>query len=245
MGKAASKLEARRINIDCFLRFSKSDSLKKELLDYYEILKKCKFSMHCCKSLKKDPSEKLQAKLDVDLIFKGLMAAESRTRRTNFSLRGYIFQSTRPHLNGDPFYHCNPISIWTDDDIWEYIHKYDVPYSPLYDIEYTDYKNGVHKKIKRNGCYGCATDILFQNDHMSILRQTHSQLWKAVMNYGMADELQNLAKCGVNGSYQEAGYYDKDYIIEHRQCVFDDMADYIPETLMFEYDEEIDRDYAT
>jgi len=36
LGKAASKLTARRINIDCFLKFSNSESEKLETLEYYD-----------------------------------------------------------------------------------------------------------------------------------------------------------------------------------------------------------------
>lgn len=38
----------------------------------------------------------------------------------------------------------NPIIDWTDDDIWEFIHEYDIPYCELYDEGY-----------KRLGCIGC------------------------------------------------------------------------------------------
>lgn len=146
LGKARSKLKARRINIDCFLRFSKSISKNPKLLAYYELLKQVKFSQACCDILKKEPSERLQAELDVDVIFKGLMAAESRTRQTNFITRGYLFESHRDHLKGDSFWHCNPLSIWTDDDIWAYIHRFNVPYATLYDMGWTD-------KIKKEGYY--------------------------------------------------------------------------------------------
>lgn len=39
LGKAKSKLKARRINIDCFLRFSKSQSEDQTLLNYYQLLR--------------------------------------------------------------------------------------------------------------------------------------------------------------------------------------------------------------
>jgi len=238
MGKAASKLDARRINIDCFLRFSQSISAKEDLLKYYDILRECRFSQHCCKLLKKDPSERMQAKLDVDVIFKGLMAAESRTRLTNFSTRGYLFKSSRTHLENDSFYHCNPISIWTDSDIWAYIHKYDVPYSPLYDMGYIDNK-GVEHKIQRNGCFGCATDILFKNNHMSMLRQTHKKLWDAVMNYGMANELKKLTTLRSNGYPTIVNLLEADALLETRPCAFDDMEKVIDTTgIKEEYDSE-------
>lgn len=38
----------------------------------------------------------------------------------------------------------NPIVDWDDGDVWEFIHKYDVPYCKLYDEGY-----------KRLGCIGC------------------------------------------------------------------------------------------
>lgn len=207
LGKAASKLDARRINIDCFLRFSESASNKEELLQYYDVLKECKFSQHCCKLLKKDPSERMQAELDVDVIFKGLMASESRTRRTNFATRGYLYKSHRDHLGDDPFYHCNPLQIWTDDDIWEYIRLFDVPYAPLYDITWTDSK-GVEHKIPRNGCFGCATDILFRDNHLEALRHTHPSQYKALMNYGMDEQLKKLFYARGSGTDTIKGVFE-------------------------------------
>lgn len=239
LGKAASKLDARRINIDCFLEFSESATNKDELLKYYDVLRECKFSQHCCKQLKKQPSEKLQAELDVDVIFKGLMAAESKTRLTNFSTRGYLFKSHRPHLDNDPFYHCNPISIWTDDDIWEYIHKYNVPYSTLYDIEY---ENSRHEKckIKRNGCIGCATDILYKDNHLSVLRRTHPSLYNALMKNGMANEIKKLYETRTNGIPSIIDIYnDTEQLLDVRPCAFDDIGEKLDKSgIDDEYDPE-------
>ena len=38
----------------------------------------------------------------------------------------------------------NPIINWTDEEVWEYIRKYELKYNPLYDMGY-----------KRVGCVGC------------------------------------------------------------------------------------------
>lgn len=38
----------------------------------------------------------------------------------------------------------NPIIDWTDEDVWEFLHEYNVPYCKLYDEGY-----------KRLGCIGC------------------------------------------------------------------------------------------
>lgn len=220
LGKAFSKLKAHRINIDCFLRYSSSQSDDPKLLAYYDILRQVKISQACCDTLKKEPSERLQAELDIDVIFKGLMAAESRSRQTNFISRGYLFKSSRPHLGGDPFYHCNPLSIWTDDDIWEYIRRFRVPYSPLYDMGWTDEK-GVHHRIKRNGCMGCATDLLFPNNHMAMLRRTHSKQWFAFMRAGMADEIRKLQQAKANGQLSLLDVYDTKDLLDLRPCAFD------------------------
>ena len=220
LGKARSKLKARRINIDCFLRFSKSESEDPKLLKYYELLKQVKFSQACCDILKKEPSERVQAELDVDVIFKGLMAAESRPRQMNFVTRGYLFKSSRPHLGGDPFWHCNPISIWTDDDIWAYIRRFNVPYSKLYDMGWTD-REGKYHKIKRNGCIGCGTDLLYPNNHMSMLRRTHPKQWEIFMRRGMAAEIQKIQLAIRDRQLSLFDVYDAKDLLDIRPCIFD------------------------
>jgi 3'-phosphoadenosine 5'-phosphosulfate sulfotransferase (PAPS reductase)/FAD synthetase len=220
LGKARSKLKARRINIDCFLRFSESQSEDPKLLAYYKLLKQVKFSQACCDFLKKEPSERLQAELDVDVIFKGLMAAESRTRQKNFITRGYLFKSHRDRLGDDPFWHCNPLSIWTDDDIWAYIKRFNVPYASLYDMGWTD-RNGVYHKIKRNGCIGCGTDLLYPNNHMATLRRTHPKQWETFMRRGMAAEIQKIQVAMRNGQLSLFDVYDVGDLLEIRPCIFD------------------------
>ncbi|MEG2274666.1 MAG: hypothetical protein RSC44_04965, partial [Clostridia bacterium] len=82
--------------------------------------------------------------------------------------------------------------IWTDDDIWDYIHRFSVPYSALYDMQYFT-PNGEVCKIKRNACVGCATDIAFADNHLAALRQTHPILWKGYMlKTGLGDEIMKL-----------------------------------------------------
>lgn len=247
LGKAFSKLKAHRINIDCFLTYSESKSKKPELEKYYDILRQVKISQACCDILKKEPSEKMQADLDVDVIFKGLMAAESRTRQTNFLSRGYLFESHRDHLpDGDSFWHCNPLSIWTDDDIWEYIRIFDVPVSSLYEMGWED-ENGEFHVIPRNGCMACGTDLLYPNNHLATLRRTHPTAWKVFMKKGMAAEIQKLQQAKRNGQLSVMDYIgDADYLVENRPCAFDRidrviMDDLTRDSGITEYDpEELD-----
>lgn len=240
LGKAASRLTARRINIDCFLRFSGSVSDKEETLEYYDLLRNVKTSNHCCSILKKEPSERKQAELGIDVVMKGLMAEESHSRLLSFATRGYIFESHRPHA--PKFYHVSPLGIWTEEDIWQYIYRYDVPYSPLYDIEYTDSK-GDCRCIKRNGCVGCCTDIAFKDNHMSVLRQTHPELWRHYMETGLGDELMKLYKYKGNGRVNYLSIArDISDAIEVRPCVFDDLGERLisDSVTSSEYDSEID-----
>ena len=225
LGKAASKLTARRINIDCFLKFSNSESEKLETLEYYDLIRQVKTSNHCCSILKKEPSEKKQAELGVDVIMKGLMAAESHSRLLSFATRGYIFASHRPHA--PEFYHVSPLGIWQDEDIWEYIRKYDVPYAPLYDITYTNSKGKICN-IKRNGCVGCCTDIAFKDNHMSVLRQTHPERWEQQMRSGLGEQLMNLQKYKGNGRVNYLNVAKNiESVIDTRPCAFDDIGDRI------------------
>lgn len=241
LGKAASKLTARRINIDCFLRFSKSESEKPETLEYYELIRHVKTSNHCCAILKKEPSEKKQAELGIDVILKGLMAEESHSRLLSFATRGYIFESSRPHA--PKFYHVSPLGIWTDEDIWQYIYRYDVPYSPLYDIEYKNRK-GETCHIKRNGCVGCCTDIAFPDNHMSILRQTHPQRWEQQMKSGLGDELMKLQRYKGNGrvNYLNIAKNIGD-ALDMRPCAFDEIGERITadQLTQSEYDSEYEQ----
>lgn len=224
LGKSKSKLDAKRINIDCFLRFSESASESPELMEYYRMLRHVKISQHCCKELKKVPSERAQAEHDVDVIFKGLMGTESRTRKISFITRGYIIKSHRDHLpDGDAFYHVSPMATWSDDDVWEYIRHYNVPYSPLYDMGYRD-SRGVEHKIARNGCMGCATGIAFADNSIAMLRRTHSTAWEAVMHAGMAEQLRTLRQFKADGSISLLDLMPVEDVMEMRPCAFDTVS---------------------
>ena len=223
LGKSWSLLDARRINIDTFLRFSQSSSDSQKLLDYYFILRHVKISQHCCRVLKKEPSQRVQENLGVDLIFKGLMASESRSRAKNFLTRGYLFEGAKKkYLHEDPFYHCQPLAIWNTEDIWNYIRTYDVPYSPLYDMTYIS-QDGSKQHIKRNGCLGCGTDFNYKDNHLSTLRQTHRSAWKSIMRAGMGQQIRNLQRAMKAGQMNIFDTVDTNELIDIQPCVFDDV----------------------
>jgi len=223
LGKSWSKLDAHRINIDTFLACSRSESEKPELLEYYKILKQVKISQHCCWTLKKEPSGLVQAELGVDLVFKGLMASESRTRAKNFLTRGYLFEGKkRDYLHGQPFFHCQPLAIWTDEDIWAYIRRFQVPYASLYDVTFHTI-DGKVEHVRRNGCLGCATDFGYKSNHMFVLRQTHRRAWETIMRAGMAQEIRNLQRAMRSGQMTIFDVFTAEELIEAQPCILDDM----------------------
>ena len=222
LGKSYSKLNARRINVDTFLRFSQSTSNDPALLAYYNVLRQVKISQHCCKVLKKDPAKRVQRELGIDLIFKGLMASESHSRAVNFLSRGWLFEGAKQsYLDGRPFFHCQPLATWTDDDIWAYIRRYDVPYAPLYDMTYTAL-DGSTQTIRRNGCIGCATDFGYRNNHLYILRQTHPKQWRAVMKAGIAQQIRNLQRA-LRTQDTLFDLFPTDELLDAQPCIFDDL----------------------
>jgi hypothetical protein len=223
LGKAWSRLKARRINIDTFLRFSESGSEDESLLRYYDMLGKVKISQACCDVIKKEPSEAMQSTLGVDLIFKGLMAEESRARTKNFLSRGYLFQGAKKrYLANERIWHCQPLAIWTEEDIWKYIHRFNVPYADLYDISYTA-ADGTMQTISRNGCLGCGTDLLFPNNHMAALRRTHPKAWQSFMSQGMAEEIRRLQLAMRNGQMGLFDLFSAPELMEIQPCIFDDL----------------------
>ncbi|MBR1555708.1 MAG: phosphoadenosine phosphosulfate reductase family protein [Oscillospiraceae bacterium] len=254
LGKAVSKLDAHRINVECFLKYSQSGTDKDKLKEYYAVLKSCKFSQHCCKLLKKEPSERLQAELGVGMIFKGLMASESRTRMTSIATRGHIFAGHREHIQNGAFWHISPIALWTDADVWAYIHKYRMEYSPLYDMTYTA-DDGTVQHIQRNGCIMCGTDIQFRNNHLAVLRQTHPKAWESCMQkFGYQEQLYKLFRIKKNKNILDSctdegtrarlidRFGSMESLMHDRPCIYDEFGGLVDLTgtgLDSEYDAEV------
>lgn len=99
-----------------------------------------KISERCCYYLKKKPFHQFEKKTK-RVPFIGMMAGDSILRKQSFMRYGCnVFDSKRPQ--------SRPIMFWTEDNIWEYINKNNVPYSKIYD-----------KGEKRTGCMFCLFGI--------------------------------------------------------------------------------------
>jgi len=190
---------------------------KGELTGGYAIQAEVPIGSACCTLLKERPSQKLQKQLGVDGVFLGILASESRRRMFNFLEYGEWYYAKSQRM-----WKCHPLAIWTDEDIWAYIRRFDVPYASLYDMGYTNDK-GERVCHKRNGCMFCGMDIGFPNNHLAIMRRTHPKAWRILMvNKGLGRVLMQLRF--VLDDHQldmfEKTWSVEEYL-EHFPCVFD------------------------
>ena len=190
------------------------------LTGQYKIQAEIPISSACCTFLKERPSQKLQKQMGIECVFLGILASESRQRMFNFLKYGEYY-----YAKNQKMYKCHPLAIWTDDDIWAYIHKYKLPYAKLYDMGY--YNNfGEWIGHKRNGCMFCGMDLRFPNNHLSIMRRTHPKIWRFLMiKKGLGKVLMSLRFAIEEHQFdifeQMYGYKDVGEYLERFPCVFD------------------------
>jgi 3'-phosphoadenosine 5'-phosphosulfate sulfotransferase (PAPS reductase)/FAD synthetase len=110
-------------------------------------LVKCgfKISDKCCDILKKLPLDKY-AKESQRKPFTAMMSSESNSR-----LMQYKKQGCNAFNIGKPI--SWPMAFWNEDNIWEYIKKYDLPYSDIYD-----------KGETRTGCKYCMFGVHMEKE---------------------------------------------------------------------------------
>ncbi len=210
LGKDATKLDAPRININVFLKYSteKSEGNK----EYYDMISKfpdMRISHSCCNFIKEAPSQKLQKKLGCDTLFRGLLASESRRRTFTFLDYGFLYKGA------DKYLYSSPLAIFTDADIWAYINLKNCPYAELYDL--TDDKG--NNLFERNGCYVCGTGLAYEGNNIEILRKYYQVKWRRLMEYGMAKEMKTFA-CALCNDVK-LNLMESDYLLDNRPCAFD------------------------
>ena len=95
---------------------------------------------YCCDYMKERTGN------EGDTVFLGVRWLES-SKRSKLSMVGFWKGKTV----------VRPIIDWTDEEVWEYIHKYNLPYCELYD-----------KGFKRIGCIGCPLNSSTQVKELEI-----------------------------------------------------------------------------
>ena len=121
-----------------------------------------KVSAKCCDVMKKRPAH--QYNRDTGRCpYIGTRAEESQIREEAFKEMG-----ENNYSKGTPS--STPLSIWTEKDTWEYIKRYNLPYSKAYDMGYD-----------RTGCIFCMFGITQDRDRFLKLKATHPKQWAYCM----------------------------------------------------------------
>lgn len=118
----------------------------------------------CCNEMKKKPLGRY-AKASGRFSYIGTMASESHLRIQQWLKTGCnAFDAKRPT--------SMPLSFWLESDVWEYLRRYEVPYSSIYDMGY-----------ERTGCIFCAfgAHLDTQPTRFQRLQKTHPKLWRYCM----------------------------------------------------------------
>lgn len=133
-------------------------------------------SHKCCDIMKKKPVKKYEKETGKFPII-GTMASESQARKTAWKIHGCnAFDATRPT--------SQPLSFWTEQDVLEYIQRYNLSYAPVYGEIIKD-TNGRLKttKCNRTGCVFCAYGCHLEKEpnRFQRLKETHPKLWNYCM----------------------------------------------------------------
>lgn len=135
-----------------------------------------KISDKCCDVMKKKPAIKFEKETGMKPII-GTMAKESAQRKSNWIRYGCnAFDSDRPS--------SRPLSFWTEQDILQYIQRFNLEYASVYGDIVQD-ENGKYctTKCDRTGCIFCCFGIAQDKEpnRFQRLKETHPKLWNYCM----------------------------------------------------------------
>jgi 3'-phosphoadenosine 5'-phosphosulfate sulfotransferase (PAPS reductase)/FAD synthetase len=124
-----------------------------------------KVSDKCCDVMKKEPLLRY-AKETGRRPMTAVMAYESGMREKMYLKNGCNVFSGKNAIS-------MPMAFWVEDDIWKYIHKYDVEYSTIYDMG-----------EKRTGCCFCMFGVHLEKgtNRFQRMKSTHPTLYNYCMN---------------------------------------------------------------
>ncbi len=112
----------------------------------------------CCDILKKNPMKKLSK----NGVLIGTMATDSESRKISYKKTGCINIKENK---------CQPISIWTKQNIFEFIKKYKIKYSSIYD-----------KGETNTGCAYCGFGCQFDTTRFERLKKLEPIRYERMMN---------------------------------------------------------------
>ena len=123
-----------------------------------------KIGSGCCNEMKKKPLKKYTKETGRAPMI-ATMACESRLRMQQWLNNGCnTFDAKQPI--------STPLAFWLEDDIWEYLRRFQVPYCKIYDMGY-----------ERTGCIFCmfGAHLDTEPNRFQQLQKTHPKLWRYCM----------------------------------------------------------------
>ncbi len=144
----------------------------------YKFLLDADFQMShkCCDIMKKKPVKKYEKETGLTPIT-ATMACESENRKTAWLKTGCnAYDSQRPI--------SQPMSFWTEQDVLEYLKKYNIPYASVYGEIVEDKDGRLHTTgCDRTGCVFCGFGCHLEKEpnRFQRLKQTHPKLWDYCM----------------------------------------------------------------
>lgn len=143
-------------------------------------------SEKCCEVMKKRPAKKYEKETGRRAII-GTMASESVLRRQRWLRYGCNAFNDKKRPTS------NPLSFWTDQDILEYLYRYEVPYAFVYGkILKNDAGKFYTTGCTRTGCVFCPLGAQCEKspNRFQRLKETHPKQWAYCMNQlGMKEVL--------------------------------------------------------
>lgn len=134
----------------------------------YDKYKNLPISDKCCDKLKKEPLRRKAKELGLECAILGILASESYQREKDWLEYGCnVFYKRKDNQS-------RPLSFWTNDDILEYIKRYNIQIPKLYEMGYT-----------RNGCMFCGFGVQLEPDghnRYQKLKETHPAQYNYFLN---------------------------------------------------------------
>ncbi len=139
-----------------------------------------KISEKCCLILKKKPISKFEQESGLKPYI-GTMASDSYQRTVKYA-------KTKCNSFGKNAM-SRPLSVWNESDIWNYIEKYDIKYSNIYDLGYD-----------RTGCMFCLFGLHKEKiNRFELMKWTHPTQYKYCMEtLGIQEKLEFIKNGTLN-----------------------------------------------
>lgn len=160
-------------------------------------------SNKCCNIIKKNPAKKFEKETGYKPIV-GSMAVESNLRETSWVLYGCNAFDGKRKIS-------NPISFWIEQDIYEYILRYNIKIPSVYgEIVQNEKGKYCTTGCDRTGCVWCCYGVHLEKEptRFKRLKQTHPKLYdfcmrpKSEHGLGYKEIFDYMNQHGMNIKYE-------------------------------------------